>query len=48
MRIVPCIVEIGDCNLHAPILFVIEFDMPMDSDRAHVVGTLQESLITRV
>lgn len=40
VRIVPCIVEIGDCNLHTPILFVVELDMPMDTDGAHMAGAL--------
>lgn len=43
LSIVPCIVEISDCDLHTPILFVVEFDMPVDSDRAHMFGTLYES-----
>lgn len=35
------IIEIGDCNLHTPILLVVGLNMPMDPDWAHVWSTLK-------
>lgn len=34
------IVEICDGDLHSPVLLVIELDVPMDTDWAHMAGAL--------
>lgn len=47
LRVVHSVIEIRYCDLHPPVLLVIEFDMPMDSDRTHMAGALDQRCITR-
>lgn len=39
-RVVHPVVEVCNGNLHAPVFFVIDLDMPVHSHRAHMVCTL--------
>lgn len=41
-RVVQPIVEVCDGDLHPPIVLVVDLHMPVDSNRAHVVGALQQ------
>lgn len=34
-------ITVSDRNLNSPILFVVGLDMPMDFDRTHVLGAIQ-------
>jgi len=36
------VIEICDCYLHSPIVFVVSFNVPVDSNRAHVMCALQQ------
>lgn len=42
LRVIRSIVEICDGNLHSPKLLVVELDMPMNSDGAHVLCALKQ------
>ena len=46
LGVVHSVIEICDCDLHPPVLLVVELDMPMNTDWAHMTGTLDERLIT--
>lgn len=35
------VVEVGDGDLHSPVVFVVHLHVPVDSYRAHVVRALQ-------
>jgi hypothetical protein len=39
-------ITISDCNFYSPIFFVISLDMPMDFDRTHVPGAIQNVRLT--
>lgn len=41
-RIVHPVVEIHYCDLHSPILLVVDLDVPVDSNWAHVVCALEK------
>lgn len=42
LRVVRSIVEICDGDLNSPILLVVELDMPMNSNWAHVLCALKQ------
>lgn len=42
LRVVRIVVKVCDCDLHSPVLFVVCFYMPMNSDGTHMLCTLQE------
>jgi len=44
LRVIHIVVEVCDCDLHMPVLFVVSFHMPMNSDGTHMLCTLQERL----
>lgn len=46
LGVVHSVIEICDCDLHPPVILVVELNMPMDTDWAHMAGTLDERLIT--
>lgn len=45
LSVVQAIVEVCNGYLDAPVLLVVELDMPVHANRAHVVGALQERRI---
>lgn len=40
--VIHVVVKVCDCDLHSPVLFVVSFYMPMNSDGTHMLCTLQE------
>jgi len=42
LRVIHPIVEVCNCNLDSPIIFVIEFNMPVNSDWAHMVSAANQ------
>lgn len=45
LGVVHSVIEICNCNLHPPVVLVVELNMPMDTNWAHMTGTLNERLI---
>ena len=43
--VVHSVIEIGDCDLHPPVVLVIQLHMPMDSNGTHVASTLNQGFI---
>lgn len=43
--VVHSVIEIRDCDLHPPILLVIQLHVPMDSYGTHVASTLNQGFI---
>lgn len=46
LGIVHFIIEICDCDFDSPVFFVVNFNMPMHSDRTHMVSTLNKRCVT--
>lgn len=44
--IIQSIVEVCNCDFDTPIVLVVDLDMPMNSNRAHVIRTLDQRRIT--
>ena len=44
LRVIHIVVEVCDCDLHTPVLFVVSFYMPVNSDGTHMLRTLQQGL----
>jgi hypothetical protein len=44
LRVVHPVVEVGDGDLGAPVVLVVELDVPVDADRAHVRRALEQRL----
>ena len=44
--IIHFVIEICDCDLHPPVLFVVLLDMPVDSDWTHVASAVNNRCIT--
>ena len=42
--VIHAVVEVRNRDLHSPIFLIVEFHMPVDSDRAHVRSTLDKRL----
>jgi hypothetical protein len=40
--VIHTVIKISYRNLHTPVFLVVHFDMPMDSDWAHMAGTLHQ------
>lgn len=42
LGVVQSVVEVGDGNLSAPVVLVVDLHMPVHTNGAHVVGALQQ------